>query len=302
MTGSSALKGPALVAAITSCCASGFLLFGYDQGVMSGVVVSDYFLETMGHPSSLLLGTITSLYDVGAIFGAIGAAFVGEPLGRKKTLLLGTVVVAIGTIIMGTSFDRIQFMVARVITGIGIGFVTSVTAVYQSEISLAAQRGWQVCAQLSTMLFGILAAYIVNYGFYFTHNSIQWRFPLLFQLLFAGYICVVTPWLPDSPRWLMSHEASSDKGELVLARLRNKSVDDPSVRAEVKDIREAIEIESKEEGSWMDLFRDGGIRANKRFYLALGIQFMQQLRSVILGRLRKISTSNADLHLVVSIL
>lgn len=277
-TGTSALKGPALVAAITSCCAAGFLLFGYDQGVMSGVVVSDYFLAAMGHPSSLMLGTITSLYDVGAVFGAIASAFCGEPLGRKNTLLLGTAILSVGTIIMGTSFERIQFMVARVITGMGIGFITSVTPVYQSEISPAAQRGWQVCSQLSTMLFGLLVAYIVNYGFYFTHSSIQWRFPLLFQLVFAAYILIVTPWLPDSPRWLMRHETSSDKGEQVLAKLRNRPMDDPSVRAEVKDILEAIEIESKEEGSWMDLFRDGGIRANKRFYLALGIQFMQQLR------------------------
>ena len=40
---------------------------------------------------------------------------------------------------------------------------------------------------------------------------------------------------------------------------------------------EAIAIESKEEGTWGDLFRDNGIAAHKRFYLALGIQFMQQM-------------------------
>lgn len=120
-TGLASLRGAPLVAAITSVCASGFLLFGYDQGVMGGVIVSDIFLAQMGHPSSLMQGTITSLYDVGAVFGALAAAFAAEPLGRKKTLCLGAAVLAIGTIIMGTSFERIQFMVARVITGIGIG-------------------------------------------------------------------------------------------------------------------------------------------------------------------------------------
>lgn len=120
-TGVSFLKGNALITAITSVCASGFLLFGYDQGVMSGVIVSKYFLGTMGHPSSLMQGTITSLYDVGAVFGALAAAVAAEPLGRKRTLCLGATVLAIGTIIMGTSYERVQFMVARVITGIGIG-------------------------------------------------------------------------------------------------------------------------------------------------------------------------------------
>jgi len=88
---------------------------------MSGVIVSNYFLDTMGHPSSLMQGTITALYDVGAVFGALGAAVAAEPLGRKRTLCLGAFVLAIGTIIMGTSYERIQFMVSRVITGIGIG-------------------------------------------------------------------------------------------------------------------------------------------------------------------------------------
>jgi len=120
-TGVSFLKGPALVAAITSVCAAGFLLFGYDQGVMGGVIISENFLQQMGNPSSIMQGTITSLYDVGAVFGALFAAFASEPLGRKRTLCFGTVVLAVGTIIMGTSYSRVQFMISRVITGIGIG-------------------------------------------------------------------------------------------------------------------------------------------------------------------------------------
>ena len=53
------LEGGWLIAAITSVCSSGFLLFGYDQGVMSGVVISKYWLAQMDHPSSLMIGTMT---------------------------------------------------------------------------------------------------------------------------------------------------------------------------------------------------------------------------------------------------
>ncbi|KAN0099200.1 Sugar transporter domain containing protein [Hyaloscypha variabilis] len=52
------------------------------------------------------------------------------------------------------------------------------------------------------------------------------------------------------------------------------------VQREKDDILQAIAIESKEEGTWGDLFRDNGIGANKRFYLALGIQFMQQMSGI----------------------
>lgn len=48
MTGSARLHGGWLITAITSVCSAGFLLFGYDQGVMSGVVISKFWLSQMG--------------------------------------------------------------------------------------------------------------------------------------------------------------------------------------------------------------------------------------------------------------
>ena len=278
--GASHLSGPLLVAAITSVCSGGFLLFGYDQGVMSGVVVSEYWLAQMGNPSTIMIGTMTALYDVGAAAGAICAAFTAEALGRKRSLLLGAFILTVGSIIMGSAFERVQFMVSRIITGIGIGYITSVTPVYQSEISSAAQRGWQVCCQLTTMLGGLMLAYWINYGMYFHPGSVQWRFPLLFQCVFSLYILVVTPFLPDTPRWLIRHDETADRGLAVLARLRGKSPDHPEVQEEKDEIVEAISIESKEEGSWTDLFKGHGISSHKRFYLALGIQFMQQMSGI----------------------
>lgn len=67
------------------------------------------------------------------------------------------------------------------------------------------------------------------------------------------------------------------RGLIVLSRLRGLDPDNEIVQKEKEAIIEAIQIESKEEGTWGDLFKDNGIAANKRFYLALGIQFMQQL-------------------------
>jgi hypothetical protein len=52
-------RGPKLVAAIVICAAVSFLLLGYDQGVLSGVLTNKHFVETMGYPSSSLIG----IYD-----------------------------------------------------------------------------------------------------------------------------------------------------------------------------------------------------------------------------------------------
>ena len=72
-----------------------------------------------------MVSTITALYDVGAVFGAVGAAVVGDRLGRKRTLMLGCGVLIIGTVLMTTCFERVQMMFGRVLTGLGIGFITS---------------------------------------------------------------------------------------------------------------------------------------------------------------------------------
>lgn len=113
------LRGTVLISAITTVCSSAFLLFGYDQGVMSGVVISSYWLQQMGNPSTIMVGTITALYDVGAVFGAIFAALLTERLGRKRTLILGSVVVIVGAVLMGSCYERVQMMVGRILTGIG---------------------------------------------------------------------------------------------------------------------------------------------------------------------------------------
>lgn len=122
-----------------------------------------------------------------------------------------------------------------------------------------------------------MLAYGINYGVYFINSAFQWRFPLLFQCAFAVYIIALTVWLPGTPRWLMRYDGSPECGLVVLGKLSGLDEVHECIQREKGDIMEAIAIESKEEGTWGDLFRDNGIAAHKRFYLALGIQFMQQM-------------------------
>ena len=122
-----------------------------------------------------------------------------------------------------------------------------------------------------------MLGYWINYGFYFYTSSVQWRFPLLFQSVFAIYVVAVTLWLPETPRWLMQHEPTPDRGTIVLAKLRGVSADHPVVQHERAEILDAISLESQEKGAWSDLFKDHGIQGNKRFYLAVALQFLQEM-------------------------
>jgi sugar porter (SP) family MFS transporter len=249
---------------------------------MSGVVLSESWKSAMGGPTALEIGSITAHHAIGALCGAVNAAFYGERWGRKPTLLGGAALVLLGGAAMAAasgSRAREVFCLARFLAGWGVGLVTGVAPVYQAEISDVEQRGWLVCCQLTTMLVGLGLAYWVDYAFYFRPGEMQWRLPVALQCVFALYVVAVGLWLPDTPRWLMRNGRKA-KGRCVLARLRGREVDDVEVKREVDEIEDAIRTESKSLGTWSDLFRDNGVMADKRFYLAVGIQFMQQCSGI----------------------
>lgn len=59
------LKGRALSWAITACSCQAFLLLGFDQGVMSGLIGADnQFGRDFGNPDANLQGVITSIYGM----------------------------------------------------------------------------------------------------------------------------------------------------------------------------------------------------------------------------------------------
>ncbi|KAF8197103.1 hypothetical protein BJ912DRAFT_1020959 [Pholiota molesta] len=102
------MTGTMLNVWITVACTTAMTLFGYDQGVFGGIIVTPDFLQTMGNPNPNLQGTIVSLYDIGCFFGAMSAFVFGERFGRKKTLMIA--------IIQASSFSVAQLIVSRLVT------------------------------------------------------------------------------------------------------------------------------------------------------------------------------------------
>lgn len=96
------------------------MLFGYDQGVFSGVVLSEDYLRVMDLQSedkTNLKSIITSIYAIGCFVGALFSFCYGQRLGRKKSILGGTVVMAIGAILQFTAFSVPHMLVGRILGG-----------------------------------------------------------------------------------------------------------------------------------------------------------------------------------------
>jgi len=133
-------NGKALQRLITTVATTDFLLFGYDQGVMSGIISSPSFYTDFPQvkDNSTWQGFVTAIYAVGCFFGALFILNFGDRLGRRKGILLGASVMIVGVIIQVASVPpshgaTAQFILGRFITGMGNGINTSTVPTYQAE-------------------------------------------------------------------------------------------------------------------------------------------------------------------------
>lgn len=270
------LKGQNLVYAVTFCSSIGFLLFGYDLGFMGGLTTSPEFLNTFGNPGSALLAFLISSYEIGALSGAMFQFVLGDRVGRKPNNIAGAVVVAIGALLQASSFGLPQFLVGRIVSGFGLGTMTTVIPIWLAECAQPKSRGRMMAMQLSNLIMGLIIANWLDYGISSHAGSVQWRLPCAFQIVFVLITVSLMPWLPESPRYLAA-TGQIEKSIVVLAALRGDHPDTPKIAEEMKEIQYAIEIESEETGSWSDCFKDNGISGWTRVVIAFSANFFQQL-------------------------
>ena len=151
-----------------------FRLFGYDQGVTGGLLDLPAFIkhfpeiDTSGEgatsTTSTYQGIAVASYNLGCFCGAVLTIFIGNPLGRKRTIFFGSILMTIGAIIQCTSFDLAQWIVGRLVTGIGNGMNTSTVPTWQSETSQSHRRGQLVMVEGMLITAGICISYWINYG------------------------------------------------------------------------------------------------------------------------------------------
>ncbi|KAG9518342.1 general substrate transporter, partial [Aureobasidium melanogenum] len=279
------MTGTWLTVWVTVACATDMTLFGYDQGVFGGVVVTqDYINQLNLANNNSLLSTITAIYDIGCFFGAIAAVMIGDPLGRKNSILVGTTIMSIGALLQCAAFGVPQMIVGRIVAGIGNGINTSTAPVWQGETSKASWRGKLVIIEMIMNIAGFSLSNWVTYGFSYLDGGVAWRVPLALQFLFIFILYGTVPWLPESPRWLIS-KGRVEEANHILAALESTTHDDPNIIAASNEIQYAVDYERQNSPSWGELLRgktgkEGGTCTMRRLFLGMGAQAMQQLGGI----------------------
>ncbi len=228
---------------ITLIATLGGLLFGYDTAVISGTVgaLNWYFVLPRALSeiaANSLLGFTVSSALIGCVIGGAIAGFMGNFFGRKKSLLIAAIlfmITSIGSALPELGFKPIgdggwevlpQFIVYRVIGGIGVGMASLLSPLYIAEIAPANRRGQLVSYNQLAIIIGMLLVYFVNYAISLRGddlwlNTVGWRWMFGSETVPSALFFALLFFIPESPRWLMM-KGRDEKALSILQRISGK--------------------------------------------------------------------------------
>ncbi|KAI0820337.1 MFS monosaccharide transporter [Trametes gibbosa] len=291
--GASAPKSKLAGILMTAFAAFGGILFGYDTGTISGIIQMDDWLRTFGvatavtddHPIGFFLPSnreslVVSILSAGTFFGALLGAPAADILGRRLGIMCSCLVFSVGIALQTGANNLATFVVGRVFAGLGVGLVSTLIPMYQSECSPKWIRGAVVSGYQWAITIGLLLAAVINNATKDRQNHSAWQISIGVQFIWAFVLCAGMSYLPESPRWLIKR--GKDKAAAkALSRLTSLDPQDPEVETELNDIRIALKEEQElGESSYLDCFKFTHNKIALRTLSGIFIQAWQQLTGI----------------------
>ena len=161
-------------------------------------------------------------YLIGAIIGALTFGYLTDRLGRKKLFMWTLGVYLVFTVCTAFAWDYYSFAVFRVLAGMGIGGEYAAINSAIDELIPARVRGRVALAINGSWWIGTALAAFLSYEF-LTHlsASISWRVGFLIGAILALGILSIRRFIPESPRWLLTH-GRADEAEQVVAEIEER--------------------------------------------------------------------------------
>ncbi len=202
---------------------AGFL-FGFDTIVISG---ADQPIQKLWNTSAFFHGTfIMSMALWGTVIGALFGGIPCNAIGRKKTLFWIGVLFAVSAFGSALATGPYMFSFFRFVGGLGVGASSVAAPIYISEIAPAERRGRLVALYQFCLVFGILIAFLSNYIIGQNMGENAWRYMLGIEGIPAIIYTIMVLGVPNSPRWMVMKQKSTDKVKELLSQLNpNADVD-----------------------------------------------------------------------------
>ncbi|KAL8400913.1 hypothetical protein RB594_001080 [Gaeumannomyces avenae] len=273
--------------AVGAFVAFGGVLFGYDTGTISGILAMDFWkkqfstgwVDAKGNPgvSPSEEAAVVSILSAGTFFGALLSPLFADTIGRRWALIASAWVFNLGVILQTAATSLPLFLAGRFFAGLGVGLISALIPLYQSETAPKWIRGAIVGAYQLSITIGLLLAAVVNNATHLHTDTGSYRIPIAVQFAWSIILIVGMLLLPDTPRFLIKR-GKVEEAKAALGKLRRLPADHPAVDDEISEIKANHDFEmSLGSASYLDCFSGPML---KRQLTGMGLQALQQLTGV----------------------
>ncbi|PSN69801.1 general substrate transporter [Corynespora cassiicola Philippines] len=235
------------IATLNSC------INGYDGSLMGAINEYKQYRQYFGFPLDVgtpETGIVYAIYTIGNLVGSFVAGPACDFRGRKWGMFIGCLIIVLGTFVQATCTNLGGFMGGRFVLGFGVAITSTAGPAYASEMAHPAYRGVLTGIFNTFWFVGGIPGTFVPYATSGIPNSQSWRIPVWLQMVFAGIVLCSSPFLPETPRWLIANDRHEEALD-TMARFHGEgSRDSPIVELEYREMVEDISVTGSDKRWW----------------------------------------------------
>ena len=259
---------------IASVAAIGGFLFGFDSGVINGTVSA---LSQAFNANDISTGFNVASVLLGCAIGALLAGPLADKTGRKPLMIVTAIIFAVSAWGSGVSVSATEFILYRLLGGLGIGAASVLAPAYIAEIAPAAIRGRLATLQQLAIVLGLFTAFLSNYliasvaggaeGLLFLDIA-AWRWMFWVELIPALLFVIGVIFIPESPRYLVA-QGKLKQAEEIFVKISSEDIDQ-----QMSAVKKSLHSEKKP--SITDLFITGQKKIHPIIWVGVALSVFQQ--------------------------
>ncbi|ODV86419.1 hypothetical protein CANARDRAFT_27630 [[Candida] arabinofermentans NRRL YB-2248] len=267
--------------------AVGGFLYGYDTGIINGLLEMAYVKKKFADDSIAFTAKetslITGILSVGTFFGSLFAPVISDRFGRRLSLIGCTsILFSLGTILQLCAKDSSMLCAGRFVSGFAVGVVSAITPLYQAEASPKWIRGSVISLYQWAITWGLLVSSAITQVTHHIDDKRCYRIPIGIQLIWGVFLSVGMYLLPESPRFYVKKDKLDD-AIVALSKFRRLPIEDERLVEELIEIKASHDYEmSFGKTSIFDCFKSSPSRASqgKRMVTGMLLQALQQCSGI----------------------
>lgn len=267
--------------------AVGGFLYGYDTGVINGLLEMDFVKEKFSRNGNNFdsgeKAILTSILSLGTILGSLLSPYISDNYGRRFCLVWSLITFfSIGTALQISHASYGLLLSGRLVNGIAVGIISSVIPLFQAEVSPRWIRGSVISFYQWAITWGLLVSSAISQGTRYMNDDRCYRIPIGLQFVWCGLLTIGLVSLPESPRFYVMHD-DIDGAIISLSRLRRLNIDDTELVEELIEIKASHDYETSDgPTSYLDCFRSSRSRDHQltRMMTGISLQTFQQCSGI----------------------